>query len=901
MNARINPTCWRNTVFSLFMVFVWTLPLCTRADLATSFQGSTLDTNLFLDVPNPSVGTITLLTDTHKLHFSGPGADVWNNRNGLPYAWTPIPNVGVGGQWQAETEVQFYDTSPYGRIVGLTTYSGPDGSGGSNMGQQFTFGLDHWDSPNGVWVQGLGNNHPGDSANLISALNADIVDLRMVVTVGAQNYNTYDFYFKLPTDTTWTKLGTIHDVNGNDRVALFFKGGPIPLNVTFMNVTFNYFNVTTLASYTYTNNSDNTITITGYSGYGGNLTIPSQINGLPVSAIGSQAFAGCGSLTNVTIPGSVTSIGDYAFSNCTQLASIFFMGDAPALGSDVFDSDPATAYYLSDTTGWGSTYGLLPTTVWSEYAYTTNSDNTITITGYTGPVGDVSIPSAINGFPVTSIGSSAFSSFAGLTSVTIPNDVTNIGASAFLNCASLTNVTIGTNVTAIGDNAFNGCGLTSVTVPNSVVSIGEFVFANCGSLSCAMIPGAFNGTLDGTVFNNDGNLSDTYYYTPSPDGVSCAITGYSGTDYSPVIPSTIDGLIVTDIGDNAFYGDGYLGNLTIPNSVTTIGNSAFNSCYSLGSVTIPNSVTSIGDNAFNSCYSLGSVTIPTSVTTIGNNAFDSCYNLGSVILPVSVYSNLDSSVFSGESPTYAFWYASGADFYVYMPNGDGISCTITGYSGTNTSLSLPGMINGLAVTYIGASAFFGNVSLAYVVISSNVTAIGDYAFYGCSGLTSVTLPGSLTSIGNYSFFNCSALTSITMPGNVVSLGSEAFGYCFNLATFFFQGAPPADDGTEFDSDPATIYYLAGTSGWGSTLGGIPTVLWNPQIVSDATFGVQASQFGFTITGTPDLMVVVQACTNLTNPVWVPVATTTLSSGTSYFNDPQWTNYPARFYRLASPW
>ena len=46
-------------------------------------------------------------------------------------------------------------------------------------------------------------------------------------------------------------------------------------------------------------------------------------------------------------------------------------------------------------------------------------------------------------------------------------------------------------------------------------------------------------------------------------------------------------------------------------------------------------------------------------------------------------------------------------------------------------------------------------------------------------------------------------------------------------------------------------------------------------------------------------VVVEAATNLANPVWIPVSTNTLTSGTNYFSDPQWTNYPERFYRAAS--
>jgi len=61
-----------------------------------------------------------------------------------------------------------------------------------------------------------------------------------------------------------------------------------------------------------------------------------------------------------------------------------------------------------------------------------------------------------------------------------------------------------------------------------------------------------------------------------------------------------------------------------------------------------------------------------------------------------------------------------------------------------------------------------------------------------------------------------------------------------------------------------------------------------------------NQFGFNITGTTGLVVVVTACTNLTNPFWSPVGTNTLTGGSSYFSDPQWTNYADRFYRLRLP-
>jgi hypothetical protein len=68
--------------------------------------------------------------------------------------------------------------------------------------------------------------------------------------------------------------------------------------------------------------------------------------------------------------------------------------------------------------------------------------------------------------------------------------------------------------------------------------------------------------------------------------------------------------------------------------------------------------------------------------------------------------------------------------------------------------------------------------------------------------------------------------------------------------------------------------------------------------SEPGFGIQPGGFGFTISWATNASVVVEAATNLANPVWMPVSTSPLVNGTNYFSDPQWTNYPSRFYRAA---
>jgi hypothetical protein len=668
--------------------------------------------------------------------------------------------------------------------------------------------------------------------------------------------------------------------------------------------------------YIYTTNN-HTITITGYAGASGNVSIPDKINGLPVTRIGDYAFYDCISLTSITLPNSITNIGGWAFDGCTNLTRATIPASLTTIGEFAF------CYCISLTSitipnsvtsiGCGAfieCYSLTNVTIGngvasiedgafggcrtltaiavdaansvysSEDGVLFNKTRTVLIRCPGGRSGSYTMPSS-----AITIADYAFEECTSLTSITIPISVTNIGCGAFSACYSLTNVAIGTSVYRIGARAFDFCtGLTSVTIPDSVTCMGDVAFFDCTSLT-AITVGANNpvySSLDGVLFDKSQTVLIRY-----PGGKAGSYTVPDG---------------ITTIGEWAFDGCTHLTSVTIPDSITSIGNSAFGECTSVTSVTIGTNVTRIGNGAFYDCISLTSITLPNSITNIGGWAFDGCTNLTSATIPASLTT-------IGE---FAF------------------CCCIS-----LTSITIPN-----SVTSIGEAAFLYCASLTNITIPNSVTNIEYSAFALCTSLTTITvdalnpfyssvdgvlfdkdqttlveylgglgssytIPNSVTRIEAYAFNGCTSLTSVTIPDSVTTIGECAFLNCSSLAGVYFEGSAPNFEclsliGSPFRGDRAIVYYLPGTTGWGTDCVGRPTTLWLPQIqTKSASLGVLTNQFGFTVKWASGLTVVLEACTNLGNPVWSAVSTNTLTDGSSFFSDSQWTIYPSRFYRIRS--
>lgn len=290
------------------------------------------------------------------------------------------------------------------------------------------------------------------------------------------------------------------------------------------------------------------------------------------------------------------------------------------------------------------------------------------------------------------------------------------------------------------------------------------------------------------------------------------ITKYIGNESEIVIPSEINGVYVTNIGDGAFSSSSNLSNcnnitkVTIPDSVTRIGNNAFLDCKNLENVVIPDSVTSIGNYAFLRCSSLSSVTIPDSEVNIGNGAFEDCTSLLKITLPNNKVSigdsafsdctSLQSVNIPGNVATIgedAFWACSSLkeisvgdnnanyksiDGVLYSKDGTKLLEYPNGKTDENYAI-----VDG--VKTIGYNAFCYS-RLKSIKIPSSVESIEENGFYDCTNLQSVTIPNGVTSIGRNAFASCSNLTSVAVPSSVTSISNDSFTGCNDSIIFYAE-------------------------------------------------------------------------------------------------------------------
>ncbi len=337
-----------------------------------------------------------------------------------------------------------------------------------------------------------------------------------------------------------------------------------------------------------------------------------------------------------------------------------------------------------------------------DYDYVINPDSmSVTITGYHGAGGAVTIPDTLDGKAITVIGEEAFAGTESLGSVILSNSVTSIETAAFYMCENLTSVTFGSGLQSIGAYAFEDCGLTSLNIPPSVTVIGANAFGMCFDLSSIVVDTENpNYSSDsGVLFNKlktallqypAGKGGNTYSI---PGSVKVITEGaFEACFYlmSGILPSG-----VIEIEEGAFAFCYNLERINIPSGVNQINNGTFYMCESLESLQLPNSIVSIGKLACYDCVSLPNITIPSSVTFISDYAFYYCRDLAYALFEGNAPS-LGSEVFNLSQSYFTVFYKTGRTGFTNPWYGYSTSTNDPEAIYTVTFVS-----NGTAVSYKG--------------------------------------------------------------------------------------------------------------------------------------------------------------------------------------------------------
>ena len=496
------------------------------------------------------------------------------------------------------------------------------------------------------------------------------------------------------------------------------------------------------------------ITITGYTGAGGEVVIPAEIDGKPVVAIGRQAFRpsanpSANNITNLVIPNSVKNItGAGLFRGCENLISVTFPEDV------VIDS---TASMFRDCTALES----------------------ITIPKNLTEIGNAMFQNCISlievlfpdGIAILLIGMFAFQKTA-ISEFDSPETLTSIDQEAFEGCTNLTDITIYDKVTSIVGTAFNNIPKEQLTIHGIAGSYANTFAMENGYTFAAIQEGADLVTtylqakideakgLDPELYTKESYANlltaiahaeqvleeateqtqiDTeivalqsvidaldpfaFRYQEIAEGAEIAITGFNNPGGAAEIPAAIDGKPVTSIGEGAFEDD-LITSVSIPAGVKTIGNAAFRRCSQLQTVTFAegSALASIGDNAFEGCQQLSGLQLPSGVTEIGQAAFNGCRALKEITIP----------------------------------NG---------------------------VTELKTLTFGTCTSLQNIILPEGLQTIGDKVFSGCAALTQIVLPDGVTALGARAFNNCQALAKVLVPASVESIAEDAFNLCESVTLY----------------------------------------------------------------------------------------------------------------------
>lgn len=504
--------------------------------------------------------------------------------------------------------------------------------------------------------------------------------------------------------------------------------------------------------------SPNGYTVVSCASESGEVEVPSEFDGVAVTAIGNGAFANgkaatiklpssvnkiyasafinCGSLKSIELPDAVTEIGVSAFSGCAALETVKLSAKTEIIGGSAFSGCKAlnTINIPAGKVSVGrdafkDCVALVKTEGGVSYVNTS-------VIGCDKDAVSVTLRSGTTG-----VLNYAFENCEKLSSVTFSDNLTFIGDSVFSGCKTLNSVNLPTSVESIGDAAFYGCEeLTAITVPAKVTQIESYAFYNCKKLSSVTFEGQITSVEYGAFGNCAALTSVTFPDTLEYIG-SAAFKGCNALGGKLDLPASLK-----RVDSEAFRATAI--NILTVEGKTTIGNHAFGECVKLGGVALGNGVEHIGYGAFENCSDITLIVLPDSVKTVEERAFAGCSKLKTVSLGKSLAS-LGESAFGSDGET--------------PDASDKCPITLVKYNGTIEEWCAISFAPNSNPVTISHNLYIDNVPVTEIELFNNVsdgeepsdkitvTEISDYAFDGLTGLTRVCLGSNVTKIGDNAF------------------------------------------------------------------------------------------------------------------------------------------------------
>ena len=466
------------------------------------------------------------------------------------------------------------------------------------------------------------------------------------------------------------------------------------------------------------------------------------------------------------IPGSVTAIGSNAFAGCDSIASLNVESIEPAdiesnsfpdYSIDVTVPTGALTVYLSSD--WSKFTNLKDASGVAATAFTDDvfnyrligTNEAILMPGDYKSMTTVSIPERVvvdDRFVYVTAIANSFTDCTKITSLVLPKRLATISTEAFKGCTGLTSLNLPESLTTIGNNAFEGCtGLTALNLPASLTEMGAGAFKDCNRLASVGFPASLTEISD-EAFSGCTALTALNF----PESLN-AIGDEAFNSCIALKEVTIEGDLES-IGAFAFV---YCRNLKTFNRkrIGTVGNGAFGECMKLDNITVD--WAEIAYQTFYNCDGLKSLTLTNDVTAIGDEAFYACDGLASVSIPASVDS-IGREAF--------YWCSKMESFRIE----DGSTALEIGGSALQNA-PVKDMYIGRDYTYQGKGSI--SAGITSLTFGNEVTSIPDNAFNGASGLAAISFGTSIETIGANAFKGC-AFTELVMPPHVKTVGDNAF-------------------------------------------------------------------------------------------------------------------------------